>query len=422
VQIARYVRRGEVDSARAELRRGADPNAPVPGLEQTTLLGVAASSPRSGVEMIDLLLDHGAEIDRADGSLGHTPLHLAAKFGDLVKVRRLVERGASLHKKASAGYSAVLFSAFNRTGQAPEIARFLLRLGVDPHAASEYGESPLGVAAGFGDGELVGLFLDAGVDPVSIAWTPLHRAAALGDRAALAVANSSHLESRDRAGRTPLLVALQFGDAQAAQALRALGADLRVESRGSRNALMHAARSGAPSAVAWVLENAAPDLHVRDDLGLDALSNAVESAAVPCVAALLAAGADPSVHGPTGESPVHHLPVHYAPEASAQLAGLLLDAGADPAVIAPTGDHPLRDAAQFGCLDLLRLLLDHGVPPNLNSTGETALHVAVSVDDDEAVRLLLASGADPNQPDVDGDLPADFLRSEETAEALRALS
>lgn len=303
MQIVRYVRRGEVESARAELRRGADPNTPVPGFEQATLLGVAASSPRAGTQMIDLLLDHGAEIDRADGSLGCTPLHIAAKFGDLAKVRRLVERGASLHKKASAGYSAVLFSAFNRTGQAPEIARSLIRLGVDPHAASEYGESPLGVAAGFGDRELAGLLLDAGVDPASIAWTPLHQAAALGDHATLAAADSSHLESRDRAGRTPLLVALQFGDAQAAQALKSLGADLRAESRGSRKALMHAARSGAQSAVAWVLDNADPDLTARDSLGMDALSNAVESAAVTCVAALLAAGADPSVHGPTGESP-----------------------------------------------------------------------------------------------------------------------
>ena len=89
-------------------------------------------------------------------------------------------------------------------------------------------------------------------------------------------------------------------------------------------------------------------------------------------------------------------------------------------MIASTGDHPLRDAARYGCVEALEFLLEFGVPPNLNSTGETALHVAVAADEDDAVRLLLAAGADPHKEDVDGDRPVDLVRSTEVAKLIGA--
>jgi ankyrin repeat protein len=56
---------------------------------------------------------------------------------------------------------------------------------------------------------------------------------------------------------------------------------------------------------------------------------------------------------------------------------------------------------------MLRFLIDHGADVNLHDhTGRyTALHFAASDIDKEAVRILLAAGADPNAPDESGWTP-----------------
>lgn len=391
-------------------------------MEYQTLLGCAAVSVAAGVEMIDLLLDQGAEIDSRTSRLGCSALHLAAKHGTAAKVRRLAERGASLHKKSEGGYSAILHAAFNPLDEATAILDFLIGAGVDPHAASEFGESPLAVAAGSGRRDLTRILLQAGVDPGSIAWTPLHCEVALGDVADRGGSSRAVdcLEERDRAGRTPLLLALNFGDAPQAEDLLRWGAAGQTVAAGGRTALMLAARSGIGNSVAWSLSRLQCDLMARDQADYDALSHAVECGAVESARLLLAAGARPTAAGPFGEAPIYLVPFHRDAEASVQLMRLLCEAGADPSVIASTGDHPLRDAAQYGCVEALEFLLEFGVPPNLNSTGETALHVAVAADEDDAVRLLLAAGADPHKEDVDGDRPVDLVRSTEVAKLIGA--
>ena len=423
MQILRHVRRGEVDPAQAELGVGTDANGIYPSRDSETLLGQAAVSPHAKAEMIDLVLDHGAEIDYRTSALGCSALHLAARHGTLDKVRRLVERGASLHKKSSGGYTAVLHAAFNPSAEAPGIIHYLIGKGVDPHAASEFRESPLGVAAGRGRRDIVRILLDSGVDPHSAGWTTLHCEIALGKTLLQQERfGGIDLEKRDRAGRTPLLLALSVGDAQAAETLTIWGADGSVLGAAGRTALMLAARSGEVDAVEWSLGRPECVPEVCDQAGYDALAHAVECAAVESARLLLASGVDPGAARPLGDDLIHLVPFHQDPGASVRLLRLLCEAGADPAVIASTGDHPLRDAAQYGCEEALEFLLKSGVPADLNSTGETALHAAVAADEDGAVRLLLEAGADPLKEDVDGDRPVDFVRSKEVAALLGAPS
>lgn len=421
MQILRHVHLGEVDRAEAELRAGADPNGSYPSRDSETLLGQAAVSPHAKVEMLDLLLDHGAEIDHRTSGLGCSALHLAARHGTVDKVRRLVERGASLHKKSSGGYTAVLHAALNPSAEAPGIIHCLIERGVDPHAASEYGESPLGVAAGRGRRDLVRILMDSGVDPHSVDWTQLHCEIALGKSLLQEECiRGIDLEKRDRAGRTPLLLALNLGDAQQAETLTSWGAEGSVLAAAGRTSLMLAARSGEVEAVEWCLGRPECVPEACDQAGYDGLAHAVECAAVESARLLLASGVDPAAARPLGDDLIHLVPFHQDPNASARLLHLLCNAGADPTVIASTGDHPLRDAAQYGCEEALEFLLQCGVPADLNSTGETALHAAVAADEDGAVRLLLEAGADPLKEDVDGDRPVEMARSKEVATLLGA--
>jgi uncharacterized protein len=64
------------------------------------------------------------------------------------------------------------------------------------------------------------------------------------------------------------------------------------------------------------------------------------------------------------------------------------------------GYSPLMDAAHAGSADLVKLFLERGADANLLSKdGQTALVIAVGRNDVEVARLLLRSGADPDQAD-----------------------
>ena len=66
------------------------------------------------------------------------------------------------------------------------------------------------------------------------------------------------------------------------------------------------------------------------------------------------------------------------------------------------GYWPLKSFAEAGDAAAVKFLLEHDANPNFTTTGDTALHTAVSVNSTECVKLLLEAGADPNRQDVDG--------------------
>ncbi len=99
------------------IRAGADPNAPVQGSwHSETPLHWAASS--DDVEVLEALLDAGAEIEVQGGAIGGgTPLDDAVAFGQWRVARRLVERGARsrLWHAAALGLLDRLEESFART-------------------------------------------------------------------------------------------------------------------------------------------------------------------------------------------------------------------------------------------------------------------------------------------------------------------
>lgn len=65
------------------------------------------------------------------------------------------------------------------------------------------------------------------------------------------------------------------------------------------------------------------------------------------------------------------------------------------ALLRPDSELPAYEAALFGRLDRLRELLPEAANER-SPDGFTALHLAIFGGDEEAVRLLLDAGADPN--------------------------
>ncbi|QQP53153.1 Palmitoyltransferase, partial [Caligus rogercresseyi] len=85
--------------------------------DNVTLLHWAAINGR--LEIVEYLLEKGAELDAIGGDLRSTPLHWAARQGNMAMVVRLVQRGArtdirdgegamALHLGAQLGYMAIV--------------------------------------------------------------------------------------------------------------------------------------------------------------------------------------------------------------------------------------------------------------------------------------------------------------------------
>jgi ankyrin repeat protein len=97
------------------------------------------------------------------------------------------------------------------------------------------------------------------------------------------------------------------------------------------------------------------------------------------------------------------------------LLATLVDHGADVNA-APWIGSPLHWATNFGHVEVMAWLLDHGA--NIHSTagmpgqgGATPLHTAAWAERPAPVELLLARGADPARRDIEhGGTPLDYAR------------
>lgn len=155
-----------VETARALLEAGADPNARSPGgetpLSQAALGGEAA--------MIRLLLEH-----RADQGLGDA-LFWSAAQGDLTVLTQLLDQGTSPDRPNALGATALMgASEFGQT----EAVRFLIRRNADLNARDRAGRTALSIAATNGQAQIVRILLKGGASPVlrdQHGMTAIHRA------------------------------------------------------------------------------------------------------------------------------------------------------------------------------------------------------------------------------------------------------
>lgn len=123
--------------------------------------------------------------------------------------------------------------------------------------------------------------------------------------------------------------------------------------------------------------------------------------------------ADPrllSAHSPDGWTGLH-LAAFFGRTGAVRL---LLERGADPTALSTnaSANLPLHAAAAGRSVELVRILLDAGTPPDAAQHGGfTALHSAAQNRDQAMIDLLLARGADLHAAAGDGRTPAGMLES-----------
>lgn len=420
------VRYDEVEAVNDMLSHGADPNISSRYGETPLSLAVANGS----AAMVESLLNAGADSNTAINT-GEPVLLSAAAVGEIGPVQALVEHGANISARdPNFDQTALMIAA--RQGH-NTVIQYLLEQGADPNAATAVVGEERWVRPnsqrgyGFGLGIIRGgTPADRGRrDPIPGKMTPLLYAAR-GDHAEAArllLDAGADINQADANGIYPLLMAISNNKMATAQLLIDRGSQINVADWYGRTPL-------------WEAVNVR-NLYVDSET----FTNYVDREPVlALIRNLLDKGAN--VNARTKETPPfrdHFLGVGslewvdftgQTPFLSASLAGdltvmkLLLEYGADPHINTYQGTSPLMAAAGVNwvvsqtftegeeqLLEAVKLCFELGMDVNqANSMGLTALHGAANRGSNDIIEYLVAQGARLDVEDNEGRTPLTWAK------------
>jgi ankyrin repeat protein len=311
------------------------------------------------ISMLTLLIEKGADLDS---------IHLAARKGDLDRVKSFIEKGTNVNETDSYGATPLHYAAM---GGSKEVVEFLIARGAYVNVKKKSGDTPLHGAAISGRKDVVELLID----------------------------NAANVNARGRWDYTPIYYAVWSGVAEVVELLVEKGADVNAKDEWGWTPL-HYAADGDKRVMAQLLINKGADVNAKDNSGETSLSVAKEKGHTVIVELL-------KKHGAKEDSPASEespKPTKSLPEAAAigdiELVRSLLNKETDVDSWDDShGKTALQHAAMRGHKELVELLLDKGARIDAQGRfpGGTPLHYAIENSHEEIVELLIASGADVNE-------------------------
>ena len=115
------------------------------------------------IQIVDRLLELGADVNSMSTVDGNSPLHLATRRGKLDLVMLLLERGGDniVHKKCSYGRHALQMAC---VWNYKDVAELLLNRGANVDEKDVYGSTALTLASEFASENIVSMLLDRGAN------------------------------------------------------------------------------------------------------------------------------------------------------------------------------------------------------------------------------------------------------------------
>jgi len=350
---------------------------------------VADAAMRGDHVELRALLEHGADVNAAQGD-GMTALHWAAVNADLDVARWLVYAGANVHATTRLNAITPLWLAAQSSDAL--LVRLLLDNKAEPDAATAVGVTPLMIASASGNPVAVSLLIERGADPnakeKTYGQTPLIFAAAYNrpDAIAVLLEHSANVGATTKV-REPPRPAANDG-----------------EPMGGLTALHYAVRQGNVEAVDVLLDKGA-DVNAVSADHTTALMLATINGRFDIAKHLLERGADPAIATAAGGTPLYRvIDVQWAPKS-----------------LYPQPPHARQQQTTY--LELMKALLERGADPNArlgralwytryglaldgnDPAGATPFWRAAEVGDVDAMRLLVAHGAEPSTKTTEGVSP-----------------
>ncbi|XP_069675895.1 uncharacterized protein [Periplaneta americana] len=376
-------------------------------------------------EVLEILLDHGADCSIEDEVLCCQPLTLADRFGAWSVVEKLLERHAqnsdisfSLeHIKSKELLERNLKMVAE--GGYINIAKFLFNSGVSvqhPIRAKSNWEwevvsgTMLHVAADAGKKEMVEFLLNAAKKELkdSNVRTYFKKADDSSRRYRPTVNMLFHRDQfiniRDDMNNTALSYAIQHGNVQIVTLLIERGADFKFCSKFGSIPIFLAAEYGHVEVVRLLIERGV-DVNACNQHGENLIFTAVRRDHVDLVEFLIDRGINVHARNKNGDSLISSA-VEYG---RVNIVNLLIEEhGIDVNVCNKYGNSLTFIAAERGHVDIVKLLIDKGADINArNKLGESPLFTALKVryGDGNIERLLIERGANVNVRTNDGITP-----------------
>ena len=219
----------------------------------------------------------------------------------------------------------------------------------------------------------------------------------------VAIERVGHIDATDSEGRTLFYWSSVNGYAVFAEHLLEKGADPLHEA--SDQTALHASARNGHLAVMRLLIEAGVDIDVEAGHETTPLLLAAREARPDAVALLLAHGADVSKKDSYGNTVLHRIrdmfspPMHEMHEGDlARTIKVLVDAGADVNAKNTRGETPLVKMCGDGSVEAVRVLLAQGANPaeqsNLTRSQHSALHASAGNGHLAVMRLLIEAGVD----------------------------
>ena len=248
--------------------------------------------------MVEILINHGAEIEAQSERTKDTPLSLACSGGRYEVVEILLSRGANKEHRNVSDYTPLSLAA---SGGYTNIIKLLLAHGaeINSRTGSKLGISPLMLAAMNGHTAAVKLLLDMGSDINAQIETNRNTALTLAcfqgrhEVVSLLLDRKANVEHRAKTGLTPLMEAASGGYTEVGRVLLDKGADVNAAPVPSSRdtALTIAADKGHYRFVELLLSRGA-QVDVRNKKGNSSLWLAANGGHLDVVQLLYSAGAD----------------------------------------------------------------------------------------------------------------------------------
>lgn len=213
---------------------------------------IHAAASAGDMARLNALLATNQNLIHLPGEDALTPLHSAARAGQLAAAEYLIERGALVNAADDHGCTPLHAAIYGHHG---DMVEFLLEHQANVNAVRKDGTAPIYYAAQNGATNLVQLLLKRGAKPG---------------------AASSGADS-------PLVAACRRGYGGIAEVLVSGGADLDAKNESGQAPLHVAARAGQAEMVAWLLRYGA-DAGIRDESGMKPVDYATGTTNVALVA------------------------------------------------------------------------------------------------------------------------------------------
>jgi ankyrin repeat protein len=433
--VADAAMKGDRDAVRALLKQGADVSA-AKG-DGMTALHFAAE--RGDAAMTEMLVYAGANV-AAVTRIGHyTPLHVASRAGNPAVVQALLKAGANVSARTTtSGVTPLHLAAASGSAAVVEL---LLDHGADADAGeSEWGQTPLMFAAAENRVDAIRLLLERGADAtiktrtIDIAHqSQLDRAAGNVQKKVLEAAVVKGQEPTPRQVQAAIEASRELyasgkipppeekpaagrggrggaDDANAANSFNPEEINPPVSNKGGMTALLHAARQGHLEAARALLDGGAPIDQPGSGDATSPLLMAVINGEFDLAMFFIERGANVNLAAAgNGATPLwaavntqwqprtrYPQPQEMEQQKATYLDVMkaLLDRGADPDARLKT--HPWY-LVYSGCGNRNCGLAD--------TAGSTAFWRAAYATDLDAMKLLVARGADPNIPTIAPNVP-----------------